>query len=116
MRLHTRRTFWALGLLLGASLCSWLGWGAQAERADSARRGSRLSAASAAHAVSAVRAAAAIPVNSTADGTLAALSGNGFCELREAIEAANTNAAVDACPAGMAGADTITFSVSGMIT
>src|SRR5438128_7947769 len=44
---------------------------------------------------------ATITVNSTADGTLAALNGNGTCDLREAIEAANTNAAVGECPAGM---------------
>lgn len=44
------------------------------------------------------------------------LNGNGNCSLREAITAANTNAPVDACPAGSGAAvDTITFSVSGTI-
>jgi CSLREA domain-containing protein len=60
-----------------------------------------------------------IVVNSTADGTLAALAGNSTCDLREAIQAANTNTAVggaNGCPAGMAGMDTITFSVTGTIT
>ena len=37
-------------------------------------------------------------------------TGNGNCTLREAIRAANANAAVDACPAG-SGADTITLAV-----
>src|SRR5689334_10135263 len=46
--------------------------------------------------------ATVIPVNTTADG----LSVDGNCTLREAVVAANTDAAVDACPAG-AGADTI---------
>lgn len=57
-------------------------------------------------------------VNSKADGTLAALAGNATCDLREAIAAANTNAAVGQCPAGMAGMDTITFApnVTGTIT
>ncbi len=32
MRLHTRKMIWALGMLLGASLLSWLGWGTQAAR------------------------------------------------------------------------------------
>jgi CSLREA domain-containing protein len=45
------------------------------------------------------------------------LNTDGDCSLREAIEAANDNTAVDACPAGDAViTDTITFSVSGMIT
>lgn len=41
---------------------------------------------------------------------------NGNCTLREAIIAANTNAAVDACAPGVLGLDTIGFSVSGTIT
>jgi CSLREA domain-containing protein len=57
-----------------------------------------------------------IIVNSTADGALAALAGNGTCDLREAIEAANTNTTVGECLAGMTGLDTITFSVTGTIT
>jgi len=71
-------------------------------------------------AVAAKRAAAfaMITVDSAADGTLAALAGNGTCDLREAIAAANTNAAVGQCVAGTAGADTITFApnVTGTIT
>lgn len=46
--------------------------------------------------------AAPITVNTTADD----LNTNGNCSLREAIQAASTDAAVDACPAG-SGADTI---------
>src|SRR4029077_9103629 len=40
--------------------------------------------------------AAAITVTTTADDAV-----NGNCSLREAIRAANANAAVDACPAGL---------------
>ena len=47
--------------------------------------------------------AATITVNTTDDE----LNSDGDCSLREAIKAANTNLAVDACPAG-SGADTIT--------
>jgi CSLREA domain-containing protein len=47
--------------------------------------------------------AASITVTTTADE----LNANGNCSLREAIQAANTDTAVDACPAGT-GADTIT--------
>ncbi len=56
-----------------------------------------------------------ITVDGVADGAPAALVGNGTCELREAVAAANGDAAVDACPAG-AGADTIDFdpAVSGI--
>jgi CSLREA domain-containing protein len=49
-----------------------------------------------------------IVVNTTADE----LNSDGDCSLREAITAANTDAAVDACGAG-AGADTITFAGLG---
>ncbi len=48
--------------------------------------------------------AATIVVNTTADE----LNTDGDCSLREAIAAANTNAAVDACAAG-SGADTVTL-------
>jgi CSLREA domain-containing protein len=48
--------------------------------------------------------AAAITVTTTDDE----LNADGDCSLREAIQAANTDAAVDACPAG-SGADTITL-------
>ena len=45
------------------------------------------------------------------------LNTDGDCSLREAIEAANTNAAVDACPAGDGViTDTIAFEVAGTIT
>ena len=49
--------------------------------------------------------AATISVNTTTDDNTV----NGNCTLREAIIAANTDAAVDACPAG-SGADTITLA------
>lgn len=56
--------------------------------------------------------AATITVTSLADETLE----DGNCTLREAMTAANTNAAVDACPAGgLIGADTILFSQDGTI-
>ena len=42
----------------------------------------------------------------TVTGRTDELDANGVCSLREAIQAANTDAAVDACPAG-SGADTI---------
>jgi len=48
-----------------------------------------------------------LTVNSTADDA----SVNGNCTLREAIQAANTNLAVDACAAGSAGLDNIVFNV-----
>jgi len=44
------------------------------------------------------------------------LNNDGDCSLREAISAANTNASVDACPAGDVLTDTITFDVAGIIT
>jgi len=47
--------------------------------------------------------AATINVNTTVDD----MTINGNCTLREAVQAANTNAAVDACPAGVTGLDTI---------
>ncbi len=40
---------------------------------------------------------------------------DGNCSLREALESANTDTGIDACTAGN-GADTITFSVSGVIS
>jgi CSLREA domain-containing protein len=48
--------------------------------------------------------ATTITVNTTADE----LNADGDCSLREAIQAANTNAATDACPAG-SGPDSIAF-------
>jgi CSLREA domain-containing protein len=48
--------------------------------------------------------ASTIPVNTFSDE----LNADGDCSLREAIRAANTDTAVDACPAG-SGADTITL-------
>jgi CSLREA domain-containing protein len=53
--------------------------------------------------------AATITVNTNADDSTA----NTNCTLREAITAANTNAAVDACTSGAAGADTINFAIPG---
>ena len=38
------------------------------------------------------------------------LNSDGDCSLREAVQAANTNAAVDACASGSSGADTITLA------
>jgi len=43
------------------------------------------------------------------------LNNDGDCSLREAIQAANDDAPVDACPAGSAITDTITFSSDGTI-
>jgi CSLREA domain-containing protein len=54
--------------------------------------------------------AAAILVDTTADE----LNADGDCSLREAIEAANTDAAVDACPAG-SGADNITVPAGAYV-
>jgi CSLREA domain-containing protein len=51
--------------------------------------------------------AATITVTTIADE----LNSDGDCSLREAIQAANTDAAVDACAAG-SGADTITFDAA----
>lgn len=44
-----------------------------------------------------------------------AATDNGNCTLREAILAANTDAAVDTCAAGGTGSDTINFAVAGFI-
>jgi hypothetical protein len=56
---------------------------------------------------------ATITVNSTADGTLAALNSNGTCDLREAIINANNNdqSGSTQCPPGAAGLDTIQFNL-----
>lgn len=59
-------------------------------------------------------AAVTITVNSANDDPLPTVDGN--CTLREAIEAANSHAAVDACPAGANGADTIHFQGNYTIT
>src|SRR5215210_5647955 len=59
---------------------------------------------------------AAVPGTTIKVNTIVDESNNdGDCSLREAIQAANTNAAVDGCKAGT-GADTIIFSVAGTIT
>jgi CSLREA domain-containing protein len=59
--------------------------------------------------------AANITVNSAADAVLPA--NDGTCTLREAIRAANTNTAVDACAPGTSGLDTIQFNAGlGTIT
>lgn len=57
----------------------------------------------AAFAVPGAARAATITVDTTADQ----LNNGGGCSLREAVEAANTHAAVDGCPAGDNGIDTI---------
>jgi predicted outer membrane repeat protein len=54
--------------------------------------------------------AATITVNATSDN-----ASGGNCELRDAINASNSNSVVDACTAG-SGTDTIVFSGSGTIT
>ena len=56
----------------------------------------------------ATQAATTIAVNTTDDE----LNNDGDCSLREAIEAANIDSAVDACPAG-SGTDTISFNIPG---
>ncbi len=65
-----------------------------------------------------VRAAAIITVTGSADGTLGALAGNGTCDLREAVHAANDNVPYGECPAGQAGVDTIAFDIGpgGVVT
>ncbi len=56
--------------------------------------------------------AATIVVTSNADGVAV----NGNCTLREAVQAANTNTAVDQCTAGSADGDIVTFLLPGTIT
>ena len=58
-------------------------------------------------------AAATITVTGTADNAnLTLLNGNGTCDLREAIEASNTNATVGECVvSGVPGSDTIQFNI-----
>ncbi len=55
--------------------------------------------------------ATAMTVNTTSD----AIAADGQCSLREAIQAANTNAAVNECPTGVVGLDTITITATGTI-
>ncbi len=57
--------------------------------------------------------AATLTVNTLLDDTT---NGDGLCTLREAITAANNNADYNDCAATGYGDDTITFSVSGIIT
>jgi len=57
--------------------------------------------------------AATITVDTPTDESLLDPDNN-TCSIREAIQAANTDTAVDTCTAG-SGADTIDFSVSGTI-
>jgi CSLREA domain-containing protein len=56
--------------------------------------------------------ATAITVDTVSD----AIAVDGKCSLREAIQAANTNAIVNECPAGVLGLDTITITATGTIT
>jgi CSLREA domain-containing protein len=53
-----------------------------------------------------------IQVTSTSDNTAV----DGYCTLREALQAANTHSAVDTCQEGSEYDNTITFSVAGTIT
>jgi hypothetical protein len=64
---------------------------------------------------SAAFAGSTIVVTGKADNaTVASLAGNGKCDLREAVQAANTNATVGECVHnGTTGADVITFNISG---
>ncbi|MCF2970250.1 hypothetical protein L1047_03450 [Synechococcus sp. Nb3U1] len=80
--------WWKMLLLLGSPLATLALWAGAAE-------------------------AATITVNSLDQGSVA-----GQCTLRDAIEAANTNAAVQGCTAGdsLPTVDTIDFSVTGIIT
>ena len=62
-----------------------------------------------------VHAMATILVNDDTDDTLINLAGDGRCQFREAIEAANTNTTVDACVHdGTPGLDTIHFDLAGV--
>ncbi len=62
-----------------------------------------------------VNAGVTIIVDDDADGTLPSLAGDEKCQLREAIEAANTNTTVDVCTHdGTPGLDTIRFSLAGV--
>src|SRR5688572_11788709 len=63
-------------------------------------------------------AASTITVNSTKDKyDVADLAGNGTCDLREAVEAANLNTTVGECEHnGTTGLDTIVFDIPGMPT
>jgi CSLREA domain-containing protein len=56
--------------------------------------------------------AASLTVNTLADNTT---NGDGFCTLREAMTAAENNANYNDCASSGYGADTIDFSVNGMI-
>ncbi|MCP4901634.1 MAG: hypothetical protein GY906_32115 [bacterium] len=52
-----------------------------------------------------------ITVDSIADGPMFELDGNGSCDLREALQAANTNIPAGECHAGGVGTDTIAFNI-----
>jgi CSLREA domain-containing protein len=63
------------------------------------------------------RTEAAVETETVVDTLEDELNTDGDCSLREAIEAANTNAGVDACPAGDGVlTDTISFNVAGTIS
>src|SRR6476660_4143052 len=57
--------------------------------------------------VACLTATAASATTITPSTTTDDITNNGNCTLREAVQAANTNTAVDACPAGSSGADMI---------
>lgn len=98
----------ALGVLLSVGVMSWLRPEAQAEGSHMALP-QRLSSSSAI----ATSLAGTITVNITADTA----ANDGFCSLREAITAANTNTSSGVlpgeCAAGMVGLDSIVFAVGG---
>src|SRR3972149_3762737 len=63
------------------------------------------------HGLPRVQAAVTLTVDSTVDDTLANLATNTTCDLREAIEATNTNTTVGQCAHdGSLGSDTIRFA------
>ena len=63
--------------------------------------------------VSSIAFSATITVDDTSGGQV---NSNGLCSITEAIVAANTDAAVDSCPAGDSGNDTIELSVNIVLT
>jgi|GEM_PF-3598958 len=110
MTRHTRRTIWALGLLLGASLLSFTGLGVKA-RARSVALAERLNwrhSAAAAPAPVAPALSATITVNDA--GTT--IANDGKCTLPEAIINANNDnqSGSTDCAAG-SGADTINIDL-----
>ncbi len=100
-KLYTRISLIATLVIITLTV-SFAHWHAQAERGSW-----RNEAAVTTNVAPATVPFATITVNTTADDNVV----NGNCTLREAIIAANTHMAVDACAAGVAGLDTIEFSL-----